>query len=416
LLQRGATFICQNELWLLGVYAVPLALASNLPLNLFLASLATVPAFWLARRVSTGAWTVATPLDPALLLWLLVAVVGTVLSPLPLISVRTTAELTAEISLYYGLVNGLANTRRPGDMLRRAAFLLVALGTAMGLVGLLDLDWRNKFLPESLFELVPRVDFSFLQARGFNQNIVAGVVAPLIPISIALAGVGTRRVRASLGVCTLILIFIVMATQSRGALLGLVVGLVGLVIWRGSKVKWLLAAGLITLSMIALWWGLDQVGELLLSSDTTGSAAGRFELWSRALLMLQDFPFTGIGPGTFERVVHLLYPLFLNDPTKPAPHVHNLYLQMGVDYGLPGLVAFVGVTAAVTLIGLHTVRRFEGCPDGTLAKGLFAAYLVYLAHGLLDAVTFSTKAAIIVWAIMALLVALYRRSRAIVKA
>ena len=44
------------------------------------------------------------------------------------------------------------------------------------------------------------------------------------------------------------------------------------------------------------------------------SAWMRLEIWSRAIYMLQDFPFTGIGMGAFRQVANLLYPFFLAGP------------------------------------------------------------------------------------------------------
>ena len=46
--------------------------------------------------------------------------------------------------------------------------------------------------------------------------------------------------------------------------------------------------------------------------------------------MIQDFPFSGIGAGTFESVANVLYPFFLAGPDAKIPHAHNLLLQVAV--------------------------------------------------------------------------------------
>ena len=57
------------------------------------------------------------------------------------------------------------------------------------------------------------------------------------------------------------------------------------------------------------------------------SLDSRVEIWSRALYALQDFPFTGVGLGTFRRVVNLLYPLFLVPPDVDIAHAHNIFCR-----------------------------------------------------------------------------------------
>ena len=70
--------------------------------------------------------------------------------------------------------------------------------------------------------------------------------------------------------------------------------------------------------------------------NTLGSLEGRIEVWSRAISMIQDFLFTGIGRGSFGPLADTLYPFFLAAPGT-GPHAHNLFLQVAVDLGILGL-------------------------------------------------------------------------------
>ena len=133
------------------------------------------------------------------------------------------------------------------------------------------------------------------------------------------------------------------------------------------------------------------------------------ELWQRAIYMIQDFPYTGIGLGTFSRVAPVLYPFFLIGPDVTVPHSHNMFLQAGVDLGIPGLVAFIALLTAISFTAVEAVRMAKSTEFGPLAIGLFGGFLVYLTHGLLDYVTHSTKPGIVIWAIIRLIVALYRQ-------
>jgi putative inorganic carbon (HCO3(-)) transporter len=130
--------------------------------------------------------------------------------------------------------------------------------------------------------------------------------------------------------------------------------------------------------------------------------------------MLEDFPLTGVGMGAYPQVADTLYPFFIYPPGK-ITHAHNLYLQVGVDLGLPGLAAWL---AALMGAVWAAWRAFDPplpldpthAPEVASAAALLAAFSGLIIHGLFDAVTWGTRPAILVWVLMALAVALYHRS------
>lgn len=387
-------FIAAHEFWLLWLYGAPLLLSSSLPLPVFLLTLLPIPLFWLARRMARGAFSVATPLDLPLAILLGMGLVGLLVSANWNKSLRAYGELVGGIALLYGVVNGLQYEHRT-----RAALAWLALAFGMAVVGLGGLNDATKFLPA----------FAWLNPQGFNPNVVAGAIAPTIPLAWSLGLFGKLQWRwrvLVLGMSPVMLV-VILFTQSRGAWMGLAIALGVLLFWRLPRRFWIVSIITALVVLGAATWlrpSPDVWLEWLLTSDTVGGTAVRLELWSRALYILQDFPFTGIGIGTFDQVTRVLYPLFLTSPETSLPHAHNLYLQMGMDYGIPGLVAFIGVVTIVVCAALDTVGRTRNTPDGALAIGLFAGYVVYLIHGLTDAVTFSTKSAVVVWMLTGFLI------------
>jgi putative inorganic carbon (HCO3(-)) transporter len=145
-----------------------------------------------------------------------------------------------------------------------------------------------------------------------------------------------------------------------------------------------------------------------LLSDASMPMAGRVELWQRALYIMQDFPYTGLGPSTFPLVVPVWYPLFLIGPDVQPGHAHNLYLQTGVDLGVPGLVAFVALITTCLMMAGKVISQGPS-KVSSIALGLLVGLQVYLIHGLTDYVGVSTKPGIVVWAIIGLIGALYRQ-------
>jgi putative inorganic carbon (HCO3(-)) transporter len=244
---------------------------------------------------------------------------------------------------------------------------------------------------------------SFLNPRGFTPNIVAGALGPLVPLAAAWGLAQTRARRWLLFALAVFLAFVLLLTQSRGALLALV-GVTAMIPVMYNPRRFLAPTLAVGAGLVIVFVLFQSTAiELMLASDSQGSASERLELWDRALRMLRDFSFTGIGIGTFEPTVMTLYPLFVANPGAPQPHAHNLFLQMGVDFGVGGFVAFVGLTTLVLITGWMTIRRAKDSAAKWVAVGLLAGMLVFFLHGFLDAIFVSTKVSVVIWSLVGLM-------------
>ena len=158
-------------------------------------------------------------------------------------------------------------------------------------------------------------------------------------------------------------------------------------------------------------WGSGQGASLLaevLRFDDLGGPALRVAIWTRALAVLQDFPLTGIGLGAFRVVVPVLYPSVWLEPDRPPPHAHNLFLQIGVDLGLPGLILVVALLVLVVWAGLTGWERWRVVGRRDLALISLAgtgSLAALVAHGLVDAVTWGTRPAFLAWAVSGIVLA-----------
>lgn len=125
-------------------------------------------------------------------------------------------------------------------------------------------------------------------------------------------------------------------------------------------------------------------------------------MWSRALYAIQDFAFTGIGMGSFPQVIPLLYPYVLYKSGVTITHAHNIWLQVAIDLGVPGLIAFISmvlITAVLAVRSLRTLADNSMFGLAWLQRGALAGLAAVLIHGLLDAVTWNTRPAFLVWAL-----------------
>lgn len=379
--------------------------------------------FWPLRFGVTRQWLFPAPLHLALgmlLLWLPVNLWAAVDHA---IAWESAGYLLLGVALYAAAISWPPFQRRP---------VLLAWGMVAGAVAL-ALTGPFLSVQDSTWPLIGPLQqmaapFAARLGESINPNILAGALVVLLPLSLTLALPRSvrrehrrentvERVSERMGwlrtllllAAALLLATVVVLSGSRGAQLALGAALLLWLYLRWPVIVWatplllIVAAGLI-----------DQIDPAaLLDAAGSGSAVGgldeRIEIWGRALYAIQDFAFTGVGIGHFNQVIPLLYPYFLIAPSVDIPHAHNLFLQVGVDLGMPGLVAWLAIGLVVVVVAAGTVRRPANADAWALAASVLAGMVALLVHGQVDAALWGTKLAFIPWLLYALAVLTMQR-------
>lgn len=296
--------------------------------------------------------------------------------------------------------------RRWGD----AALGWLALGAAWlaGAVALYCLqatDWATVGLDSGLLRRLALglqgVRPTLVLPDTVNLNVAGAALAVLLPIGGAGVVWGVRQARTGrravallsalpVGVAGATLIL----TESRGAWLGLAAGLAAALLgWlalrrdaAGSRGRRRLAIvvltlfGLLSAAAFAIAVAQPQMARWL----GNVSGASRPELWRDMLALVRDYPWTGSGLGSTLMVdatyVRLLHVGFIY-------HAHNLFLQVAIEQGLPGLVTFMAILA------LAAYRLLVRATPGVLALGALAALVVLVVNGLVDAGLYASRLA-----------------------
>ncbi len=376
-----------------------------------------VPLAWLARGRAYKRVVPQTAFNLPILLILTMVLVSLWASADLAVSLIPLGQIVAGVNAFYAIA---ARAESQSDIYWITAGLIL-LGAGLALVAPFAVEWnKNK-----LFAL-PQIYSRFRQVlpETINGNVLAGALVLVFSLGASLlihapcAPLSPRNRRIAqtfLAVSIALIAAVLLLTQSRGGIMAAALALFLIVLVR---TRWVLAPVLLALVGVGFWMSsqpdLPRIVDLFFSSDAVSGLAGREEVWSRAVYALQDVPFTGIGLGIFSRAVQVLYPLFLVGPDVDIGHAHNLFLQVGVDLGIPGLVAYV----ALLTIGLVTAlrafltlgRRRE--PDqAALWLGLGIGLIALVVHGLVDAVTWGTKPAILFWILLGVMAAQDRRDR-----
>ncbi|HUS14480.1 MAG TPA: O-antigen ligase family protein, partial [Chloroflexia bacterium] len=354
-----------------------------------------------AWGVRTLPWTAA---DLGLAALLGTGLASTKISVTPALTQEHLGYLLAEILACHTVAAWARTTRR----LRQVAWGLLATGAALGAVGGASaLRGGRVALPGGLLQWLP-----FAIQDTMNKNVLGGTLAVLLPLGCGLwlaqpslsregilALLGTGLTGAGLAL-----------SQSRGAYLAAGAGLavmLTLYLWRWVRWAWL--AGGLGVAGLAFSGRLAPLLADVLRFDSLGGPEVRLEVWSRALAAIHDFPFTGVGLGSFPVVIPALYPYLDATPGRVIPHAHNVLLQAGVDLGVGGLIGCVAVLLAAAARGITAWRAAErggARAPALLLLGALGALTAFLVDGIPDAVTWGTKPAFLAWAALGLLCAI----------
>ena len=357
---------------------------------------------WPIRRIAYGRFTRRTPLDWPVLLLILWLPANFWASADHTLSWEAIGYLVLGVAIYFALLNWPPAERRP----QLIAWLLIVLGVGLALATplLTELTISKLFRLQIFDQFFQQVA---AQTPGnVNANRVAGALVLIAPLAVALFirqdWSAHRRWSWLCGMAALLMLGVLAMTQSRNAYLALLVAVAVIVMLRWPKLLILLPV-LLVITAIAVWLiGPNTFLEAMLSGGALGGLDSRLELWSRALYALSDFPYTGIGIGTFEKVIPALYPLFIIGADVQITHAHNLLLQVGVDLGLPGLVAYLALLINTFFMLAVTLRQRSAALDWTLAAGVIGGLIAMLIHGIFDAPVWGVKPAFLPWLLIAL--------------
>ncbi len=414
-----------------AVVTLPLALA---PLLLFprlewMAAALLVPLAWTVSRLVAGRFVVETPINVLLLPLVLMVAVSLWATFDVAFSLGKVAGVLLGVFVFFAVVEFAEGERR--WRLALAAYL--AAGAALGALSLVGTTWKRGTFPVlyRLASLFP-VRFKGLPGaeEGFHPNPVGASVILFILLAVLVAWLlfraaraggaprpRGRRVLALLGgtaslAVGLFLFGILLLSQSRASWAGFGAAVLFTLVAPFRRLRYASAA-LVVLGIVVLVVVRPQ-GTLAVMLDQPGAPAGeinlagRYELWSRALYGIQDFPFTGMGMNTFRKVVHVLYPLFLVAPGTEIAHAHNHVLQAALDLGIPGLVAYLGIWTTVAVMLARVWCWSRSLERRLCALGLGGGLLAQFLAGMADAIPLGAKVGILWWVALGVAAALYR--------
>jgi putative inorganic carbon (HCO3(-)) transporter len=289
---------------------------------------------------------------------------------------------------------------RPRDISWLLGGLLLA-GALSALLGL----WQYKSGIQTSLSWIDIKQAEDIRTRIFgpfdNPNIFAEYLTFILPAGLVLLVTERRWLgRVIWGTVLALAAAALVLTFSRGGWLAAVAAVLVLgLLW---EPRLLVAVAALTVLMPTV--ASDQVMQRASSIGSLEDSSNTFRLsiWVAALSMIRSYWFTGIGLGT--AAFNQVYPQFMIAGT-PAIHTHNLYLQLALELGMPGLLVFLWLLVAVLARSLRALPRLSYRNRGVLTA-LMAGLAGFLLHGAVDNVWYSPKLALLFWVMLGLTVSL----------
>lgn len=352
--------------FLLGIGAAPGVGVANVLLGLCLAS--AVAWRLLARRRGEdflGPFRRTSPLHAPVGAFVLLSFLSCLFSTLPSRSILQVKGFGTFLLVVFvaALLDDEEDVKLAVDAWRLTALYLVLRGFVEWLSGAQNLDFR-------------------VSGGTSVYMTYAGLLLVFVPLLGArgLSG-GSRRARFADGTVALLGALAMALTLTRGAYVGLALGLVAVLLAARPRLA-LLAPAAIALFFVAMPQPVrDRLASATNPRDVTMN--DRVAMWKAGGGMVADRPLFGVGPGR----VKVLYPLYrVPGWVDPHPgHLHNNLVMIAAETGIPSLLAYLWLVGAAGWGALAIVRRTpRGDPARGVALGALGALASLFAAGMFE--------------------------------
>lgn len=222
--------------------------------------------------------------------------------------------------------------------------------------------------------------------QGFfkHPNSLGIVLVWLIPFMVYYACKAKNKwVKVGTAFITVIALVCLYLTGSRGAMTGLVLGIVGsvllyLLLYRKDLRRRVLVAGL---SVCVLACAITGLG-LKYSQIYERGLGDRTYMWQASIHMWQDHQLLGVGIDKWSDTYYSsqYYPVGAHEKNMYFPHNMPLYFLSGA-----GILGGAGYLCIVLSMFVLIIRKMKSCIKLTLAEPMMIIFLAFMLDGMVDA-------------------------------
>jgi O-antigen ligase len=221
-----------------------------------------------------------------------------------------------------------------------------------------------------------------------DSNFLAALVASALALALfAYPVTRTPFARWLLLSCAFLFVTTLFLTGSRGGLVALAAFVISALSFGGALRPHVFAMTLVVVAIGLGYYAFVASPDTLERVRHPAGGSGRTDIWSIALRAGEDHPFTGVGIGNFPAVkasyaAGTIDVEAVRQVVDEPIVVHNTYLELFVELGVAGLIAFATVVLASLTVAVRVVGEVVGTGDREvelLGRGVVVAIVTLLA-------------------------------------
>lgn len=342
-------------------------------------------------------------LDIFVVCFMLVMMLGGIISYGGFQSIQAASIYTALILGYFltvGIVNSKESLKRTVSILCLSLFAVAAIGLYQNFSGNVSAEW----IDTDMFDAIEGRVVSTFE----NPNMLGEYLILLLPIvAAAMLGEKNWSKKPAYFICFLAGAACLVYTWARGAWLGfLFAAVVFMLLWSGKTMGFIIAA------IAALPFAIPFLPQSIVSrfasigdlADT--STNYRVYIWRGSVNLASDYALTGIGVG--EQAFGRVYPYYSFAGIETAPHAHNLFLQLFIEVGIFGFIAFLALLICILQNGFSLAKSGEDKEVRLIGCGALCGILAALLQGMTDYVWYNYRVFFIFWLVIGIVSAARR--------
>jgi len=352
------------------------------------------------------------------LVWIGFSLLSAGASPFFLSSLKGFSKFLVYLTAYFLFLSNFDTEERK----ERAVFtvslsaLIVSLyGVWQEIIGVAPLAlWEDV---EAMGENVVRV-YSTLK----NPNLLGGYLIGVMPLCLSLLLMRRDWRRPLLALSFVSSLFALVWSYSRGAYIGFFVSILVFILllmhlaWQRGKSGMRLAIvlsliGLVVIISLGVAVSPTLKGRMKSMFSIWGHSSNvtRLTIWESSLKMFKDHLLLGIGPGndTFRQV----YAFYMR-PRFNSLASYNIFLEVGIENGVLGLICFIAMLYVLFSRGLRRLSQ-ESTSEAIFLIGAISACVAPLFHGLVDTIWYRPQPQMLFWLAASIIIGKPRETRSV---
>ncbi len=238
-----------------------------------------------------------------------------------------------------------------------------------------------------------------------NQNYAGAWLATTLPFSFFLILKNKNFLRKKILTCliTIIYTYVLILTDSRNALIGLLISLIFIFGFQGI---WIMLLGIFFIFLISLSFSifnpllLNEITQNIFSNQlfikitnfdlSNFISYPRVEIINISTNLISNSPIFGYGAGTFPKTY------LLSGGIWDAQHTHNMPLQIAYNYGIPTAIALSFIFLYVLVKSYKKIFLGKG-KSPLIDKCWFISSSIIVLYNFSDFTYYDGKISILIW-------------------